>query len=466
MRVRRATAAGLAFLGLAGGVGVVAFPGAAAATSPYDGTAAAYGFDSTISNSSIPLGLVIQGAGPVAQAHLDSLQNSDAFASFPYPGDVIAGVPGVAGVLFGGLPFPAYPVIVTTQAGDPPKTADGPGIALSAQSENQSSQAKAVVGSDAIGATSIARVTYDAADGLLSHAETAVKGLDLFNFLRISGVQSIAEARRDAGGELATLSTTSINRISAPGLAVTLPPTSPGCVPFPNPIPGTPQAPPTCFPQVPFPLGGQTLEEPNIGFQNGNFNITTGPPGQSSTFPVPMSVIQEAFRAQGVEVAYQAEQKTKDGVIAPVVSFTYDAPPLPDNDYYQGPTTFTVSFGRASASASLIPTIDDFVAPTLPGSFGTQAGALLPGVDAAAVPGLGGLPSTGGFAGVPQFPNSPVAGIDSPGPPEVRTVSLANHAFTGPDGTNVYTAFLLIAGVGFVALTGWRVLGVRFPWGT
>lgn len=464
MRVRRVAAAGSALVALIGGVAVFATPGLASATSPYDGTASAYGFDSTISNSSIPLGLVIQGAGPVAQAHLDSLQNSDAFSSFPYPGDVAAGLPGVAGVLFGGLPLPAYPVIVTTQAGDPPKTADGPGIALSAHSQNQSSEAKAVVGSDAVGATSLARVTYDAADGLLSHAETAVKGLDLFNFLRISGVQSIAEARRDAGGALATLSSTSINRISIPGLAVTLPPTTPGCIPLPNPIPGTPQAPPTCFPAIPLPLGGKTLEEPNIGFQDGTFNVTTGPPGQSQTFPVPAGVIQDAFREHGVEVAYQAEQRTKDGVIAPVVSFTYEAPALPQNDYYQGPTTFTVSFGRASASASLTPIVDDYVA-ALPDSLGTTPAGVTTGVDAAVAPGFGALPPTGGFAGVPQFPAAP-AGAEITDPAPVKTISLANNAFTGPDGTNIYTAFLLIAGVGFMALTGWRFLGVRFPWGT
>jgi hypothetical protein len=173
-----------------------------------------------------------------------------------------------------------------------------------------------------------------------------------------------------------------------------------------------------------------------------------------------MSAIQDAFKAQGVELTYQAAQKSKDGIVAPVLSFAYSAPAFPDNDYYQGPTHVTVSFGRASASASLTPVVDDFVAPALPSQdFPAAAPA---DVDAIAVDGA--LPNTAGFAGIPQF--SQPTTQPAAAPAEMRSVTLANNAFTGPDGTNLYLAFLVIAGVGFSALTAWRVLGVRFPWGT
>ncbi|MFN2537892.1 MAG: hypothetical protein ABR549_07020 [Mycobacteriales bacterium] len=95
---------------------VLQSPARAAAT--FTGSAAAYGIDSTVSNPSVPLGLVVQAAGPAAQATLSSLQQSDTFASFPYPGEGVAGLPGVVGGT-AGVPLPAYPFIVATSLGEP-----------------------------------------------------------------------------------------------------------------------------------------------------------------------------------------------------------------------------------------------------------------------------------------------------------------------------------------------------------
>jgi hypothetical protein len=46
----------------------------------------------------------------VAQATLDSLGTSQAFASLPYPGGTVVGLPGlIAGVTGGKVALPAYP---------------------------------------------------------------------------------------------------------------------------------------------------------------------------------------------------------------------------------------------------------------------------------------------------------------------------------------------------------------------
>src|SRR5258707_540085 len=123
---RRAMRLGLAvgfFVGPILGLGPVPITAAHADDGPsFDALANAYGVAPTITNPSLPLGLTIEGSGPVAQAHLNSIGNSDAFASTPYPGDTVAGLPGTAGAIFS-VPIPAYPLIVTTQAGDAPKGA-------------------------------------------------------------------------------------------------------------------------------------------------------------------------------------------------------------------------------------------------------------------------------------------------------------------------------------------------------
>src|SRR4051794_3949669 len=98
-RVARGVVIGVATLAT-GGL-VVATGSTAHAESAYDALANAYAVQMTLANQSIPLGLVIEGDGPAAQASLDTNGQSNAFASFPYPGDVAAGLPGTAGAIFG-----------------------------------------------------------------------------------------------------------------------------------------------------------------------------------------------------------------------------------------------------------------------------------------------------------------------------------------------------------------------------
>jgi hypothetical protein len=91
-------------------VGVAALlpGGRAAADSTYSATTEAGGLRSYMSNESIPLGAQPELSGPYALATQNSLQQSDALASAPYPGDAGQSLPStVAGGT--GLPVPAYP---------------------------------------------------------------------------------------------------------------------------------------------------------------------------------------------------------------------------------------------------------------------------------------------------------------------------------------------------------------------
>src|ERR1700744_3841664 len=142
-RVRRTAA--LAAAVLATGAGLL-LGGRASADATYTGNAEAGGLRLIFTNQSIPLNISPQAQGPLASATQNSLQQSDALAAFPWPGQDVAGLPGVtAGST--GLPLPAYPFVVSTSLGDDPAKLSYPGIELHAESAKTLTQATATGGS-------------------------------------------------------------------------------------------------------------------------------------------------------------------------------------------------------------------------------------------------------------------------------------------------------------------------------
>jgi hypothetical protein len=88
----------LAVLGLLGAL-VVATPGssAAEAAAGFGASSSAFGARVTMTISKAPLvPNIVDAGGPLAQTALDSLGTSVALASFPYPGDVVLNLPGLA----------------------------------------------------------------------------------------------------------------------------------------------------------------------------------------------------------------------------------------------------------------------------------------------------------------------------------------------------------------------------------
>jgi hypothetical protein len=91
-------------------------PRQAGAATSFSAIAAAAGVRFTITAQNAPLtSTPVDVGGPVAQATLDSLGTSQAFASFPYPGDVVVNLAGtVAGLTGGKVHLPDYPFYVSS----------------------------------------------------------------------------------------------------------------------------------------------------------------------------------------------------------------------------------------------------------------------------------------------------------------------------------------------------------------
>ena len=110
----------------------------------FSGTASADGVRVSLT---IPSFLIIEnfvdGGGPSAQASLDSLGTSRAFASLPYPGETAVALPGLVGTLTG-KSIPAYPFYVSTSNPTALDShADQPGYHLASHSDPSSSSASA-----------------------------------------------------------------------------------------------------------------------------------------------------------------------------------------------------------------------------------------------------------------------------------------------------------------------------------
>src|SRR5438445_6738615 len=93
------------------GAGGIALPRHASAESSFNGVAGADGVRLTVFNATAPVAQTpVDGGGPTAQASLDSLGSSKAFASYPYPGDILIAVPGLLAGLTGLPAPPGYPL--------------------------------------------------------------------------------------------------------------------------------------------------------------------------------------------------------------------------------------------------------------------------------------------------------------------------------------------------------------------
>jgi hypothetical protein len=453
-------AAGAALLVLASG-GLVLLSSTAHADVSYTGHAEAYGFRTTATNDAFPLGFVFEGDAPVATADLSSLGDSQALAAGPYPGTTAASTPGAVGGVIG-FPLPNYPVVAQATAGDDPAELSFPGLALRADAGPARAHGLATMGSAAQGAESQAVVdaTRMATDGVTAEAKSRLEALALLDYLHFQRVESRAVAVLDSYGKRTSKSDLRIDGITAPGLSFAAPPSTPAQVPLPNPAPGLPQPPTLEFPPVPIPGGGATYGAPELSFRNGQFVVTFTSAGIQQQSPVPFETVAQAFEAIGVTVTYQAAQETKNGVIAPTLTFVTELPAPPPNPFgVQSATPVTLELGRAAASIDGA-ALDGTGVPLL----GTDSGAAIPGavagvdgVDGAAVPGL--LPGTD--AGV--LPGS--TPVDAAAPVQYAAGSGAG---AGSPFTDLYAVFVVVAAVVLVAGPLLTVLsktvGTRLRW--
>ncbi|MBA3743237.1 hypothetical protein [Sporichthya sp.] len=427
----------------------------------FNGLAQANAVNVQVSNPSTPIGLAPEGGGPATSAALDSLSQSNAFASFPYPGPVAVNLPSVAGALLP-LPIPAYPLYVATQAGDQPTENNAPGIALRAESGEFVSLARAVFGQDASGGVSACRVEQLASGAVHATADTTFKLLQLGPALTLTGVESHAKVIADpVTGKLTRSQSLSFSRLRVPGLAITLPSESPETVPFVNPIPGLPQPPQTPLPPLPIPaVGGLTIEEPDIGLQDGSFVINLPGLGNQK-YALPASTVLEGLAAAGITMTVQQPEVSTTGVTAAALTISYLAAAPPENAYFTGASTVTYTLGGSQANVTLDPV------QSFGGNAGGDAGGVLPGG------GLGASPATDGIAadgnavdGIgAAFPGSIPAQVAQPGSaaqgalPTVVITPMSS--VTGPDGAGIYLVLVAVGLGGFISASVLRFMGVR-----
>lgn len=415
-------------------------------TPPYDASAQANVVNIATTNATFPLGLLIEGGGPESHVRMTSLQQSDASASFPYLGTSIPTAPGLAASIVG-LPLPNFPTTLTSSYGDSPRTRNFPGVALRAESGQATTLAAATAGSEGLaGGTSTSRVDVTPDGGVVSRAATSISALDFGGLVSVAGFRSDAQVSSDSGtGKLTKTSTLSIARLSAPGLALTIPAGG----------------------NIPPPFAGQSIVAPDLGFQDGRFTVTLPYLGEPQQFEVPAQSVLDAFKALGVTLEYQPATSGTTSIQGAqfVIKMTLPAPPA--NQAYNGETPVTYTLGQTLAAVTVSPLggADDAVngtdgAGTAPASGIDQASA--PDTSAGAGPALSdvdaaGLLPTTTDALTPQVTDLPVAG---------QSLTAARFEPLAADfgATRFYLALALAALVAFLSMTAVRLLGVRLKW--
>ena len=143
---------------------------------------------------------VLDFGGPSAQAALDSIGGSQAFASFPYPGENAVTAPAlIAGASGGQINLPSYPFWVGSSYPVAPKAESGSGpYAIKAESTDTSSTSSASVGLDsggqaALGLAKSQASTVATPEGVTSQASSEVSAVAV-GPLKIAQVVSTAKA--------------------------------------------------------------------------------------------------------------------------------------------------------------------------------------------------------------------------------------------------------------------------------
>jgi hypothetical protein len=152
--------------------------------------------------------------GPAAQSTVNSLGESRAFASFPYPGDTAVAAPGLLRGA-GNIPAPAYPLYVASDNPAVPRqeAGDGP-YALRAESTDLMSKSLSNVGVriEGLGDLGFSRSESSAVssgDGVTAHARTETSAFSV-GPLRIGHVLSMADTMLGQDGLLTRKADTTV----------------------------------------------------------------------------------------------------------------------------------------------------------------------------------------------------------------------------------------------------------------
>lgn len=301
---------------------------------------------------------VMDFGGPSAQATLDSIGGSQAFASFPYPGENAVTAPAlVAGASGGQINLPSYPFWVGSTYPVAPKSESGSGpYAIKAESTDTSSTSSASVGLASEGQASLGLArssasTASAPDGVTAQGATEVTAFAV-GPLKIGQVLSSAKAVFSPVGQVRREADTLVT--------------------------------------------GAMVGDTPVAFTDKGLVIGSSP------VPADPKPIADALAAAKIGLEYMPRQDTDTGVVAPTIRVT-------QRDDSGGSITYVL--GRTSAFAQGAGTLepppsstDDEAAVTDGSGAGGDQASAPPGPDPASS--LAAAPSTSA--------EEPAIGIDAP----------------------------------------------------
>ena len=309
---------------------------------------------------------VLDLGGPSAQATLDSIGGSQAFASFPYPGENTVTAPAlIAGASGGKINLPSYPFWVGSAYPVAPKAESGSGpYAIKAESTDTTSESSASVGLDSNGQASLGlakshALTVSAPEGVSADATTQVTGFAA-GPLRIGEVLSSAKAVFSPDG---TVQRTADTRIT-----------------------------------------GAMVGDTPVAFTSKGLVVGSSP------VPADPKPIEDALAQARIGVEFMPRQDTDTGVVAPALRVTQRDDSGQSITYVLGRT-----FASATGAGTLEPAAPAGGSTASPGSSADQADGA--GADTA-TPGTasaGPAPDTAtAFAAPPAPTAGEAAGIDVP----------------------------------------------------
>lgn len=330
LRVLRA--AGALALVAVGAVGTLgATQGSARAAGSYQAGAAADGLRLTISSAQFPVAEnVLDLTAPKAQASSGSTEQQ-AFASYPFPGDLAAAAPGLLAGLAADqgqpLPFalPGYPLSAAVRCGGDTRTAkvpdtEGAGLpgslpytmtsactptSAEARASSGSSSVQGGVGLTLAHVAAIARAGQDTAGTTTAVGTSEATGINVGGgLLQLSGLVAIASATVNSAGAFTPTSSFTIGTLSVAGAPASFGPT---------------------------------------GF--------TSAGGQA---PLDVSAVNSVLKSAGIELTYISETRTKTSITSAGLAIT-----MTQKDPQSGvPIVTRYLFGQVSANASAQSFID------------------------------------------------------------------------------------------------------------
>ena len=349
----------------------------------YSGQASADGIRATLAvRDYLIVEDFVDGGGPTAQAALDSLGDSTAFSSLPYPGATGVALPGLVSTL-SGKSVPSYPFYVTSQSpSNPVETVRQPGYLMHAESSSERSAAQTQLGSttntgEEIGTFSTASVDF--VGGTVTSLGEARTRLAVGAFT-LNGSFSRAVVTVAPGGKITKTSTFEASTIR---------------------------------------LGTTTIGVTDKGLIVGDQGAPLDPARQ----------VEQAVTSAGVTVKFLPAVETADSVLSSGLEISMERA-IPNVGTARGVVSYIVgrSFAQATAAGFTGGTGTGTGTPITGGSAGTDAaaapGAVIPttGVDASGLPGA--LPGA-------------VPGAIAPAAPAVPTANFVNAATIQPDLTKL-----------------------------